>query len=71
MRELREAEEENKRRREREDEQKRVKAAKAAELKAKIASEIDRIRDRNVPEHMSCDQLCHFSLVHCSNMMDI
>ena len=71
MRELREAEEENQRRREREEEQKRVKAAKAAELKAKIASEIDRIRDRNVPEHMSCDQLCHFSLVHCSNMMDI
>ena len=71
MRELREAEEENKRRREREEEQKRVKAAKAAELKAKIASEIERIRDRNVPEHMSCDQLCHFSLVHCSNIMDI
>ena len=71
MRELREAEEENKRRREREEEQKRVKAAKAAELKAKIASEIERIRDRNVPEHMSCVQLCHFSLFHCSNMMDI
>ena len=71
MRELREAEEENKRRREREEEQKRVKAAKAAELKAKIASEIERIRDSNVPEYMSCDKLGHRSLVHCSNIMGI
>ena len=50
---MREAEEEGQRRREREEEQRRAKAAKAAELKAKIASEIERIR---YPD-LSCDDL--------------
>lgn len=53
---MREAEEESQRRRDGEEEQKRAKAAKAAELKAKIATEIERIRDSGVPEYStSCD----------------
>ena len=51
VREMREAEEEGQRRREKEEEQRRAKAAKAAELKAKIASEIERIRCGNSPEY--------------------
>ena len=59
VRELREAEEEGQRRREREEEQRRAKAAKAAELKAKITSEIERIRCGN----LSCEDPCELAFI--------